>query len=92
MEMCDQRQAPAALPPTKGPAAHFTVGYVVLGARQNGCGNSGLTGFQPVASRYTVWAIPAFYGGDSKEVSPKQKPDWLLLDSPCAACIEATCD
>jgi len=54
MEMCDQRQAPAALPPTKGPAAHFTVGYVVLGARQNGCGNSGLTGFQPVASRYTV--------------------------------------
>jgi len=53
MEVCDQRHAPAALPPTKGPAAHFTGGWVGLGAGQNGDGNCRLTGFQPVASRYT---------------------------------------
>jgi len=71
MEVCDQRHAPAALPPTKGPAAHFTGGWVGLGAGQNGDGNCRLTGFQPVASRYTDWAIPACEVRQSKQVSPK---------------------
>jgi hypothetical protein len=60
-----QPHAPAALPPGKRPGTHCTGGWVGPRAGLDGCGKSRLSpGFdhwtvQPVASRYTDYAIPA---------------------------------
>ena len=60
-----QRYAPAALPQGKRPGTHFTGGWVGPRAVLDACGKSRPPpGFnprtvQPVASRYTNWAIPA---------------------------------
>ena len=53
MEVCDQRHAPAALPPTKGPADYFTGRRLGHGTGQNGYANSCLIDFQPVESHYS---------------------------------------
>ena len=63
--MVGKPHAPAALPPGKGPGNHCTEGTVGPIAGMDGCGKSRRTPefvprtVQPVASRYTDWAIPA---------------------------------
>ena len=58
-----QRHAPAALPPGKGSGIHFIGGWDGPRSRLDVCGKSGphrdSISIQPVASRYTDWAIPA---------------------------------
>ena len=64
MGVASQRHAPAALPPGKRPGTHFIGCWVSPRAGLDGCGKSRPPlGFdpqtQPVANRYTDWAIPA---------------------------------
>jgi len=59
-----KRHAPAALCPGKRPGAHCIGGWVGPTVGLDGCKKSPPPGFdprtvQPVASRYTDWAIPA---------------------------------
>jgi hypothetical protein len=65
-----QLHAPATLPPEKGPGTHFIGGWVDPRAGQDnmekwkfftlpGLELPPLLVVQPVASRYTDWAIPA---------------------------------
>jgi len=64
MEVGGQSHVPAALPPGKSPGTHCIGSWVGPRASLDGCGKSRtLPGFdprtvQPVASRYTDWAIP----------------------------------
>ena len=64
MEVGGQRHVPAALPPGKRGGTHFTGCWVGPEAGLDGRKISSPPGFdprtvQPVASRYTDWAIPA---------------------------------
>ena len=65
MWVCGQHHAPAALAPRKRPVTHCIGGWISHKACLDGCGKSRQPpGFdprsvQPVASRYTDWAIPA---------------------------------
>jgi hypothetical protein len=66
MAVGGKRHAPAALSPGKRPGTHCTEGWVDSRAGLDGCGKSRpLPGFdprivQPVTSRYTDYAIPAY--------------------------------
>ena len=58
-----KRDAPAALSPRKSPETHITGGWVGLGAGMDGTKISLPKNFdprtvQPIASRYTDYAIP----------------------------------
>ena len=63
-----QRYAPAALPPGNRPGTHCTGGWVDPRAGLDGCGKSRPhrdsipRTVQPLASRYTDYAIPAHQG------------------------------
>ena len=81
MEMCDQRHAPTALPPTKGPAAHFTGGWVGLGAGYNGYSNSRLTGFQPIrrVALPNELSRPVKVGIRNRYLPNKSQTDYYLI-------------
>jgi hypothetical protein len=64
MEVSGQRHVPSALPRERDPGTHFTGGWVGTTTSRTGAENLAPTGIrsptiQPVASRYTEYAILA---------------------------------